>query len=265
MKRTWSVSILLVVLVTVAGCTGGVPDAPTGGNGGSGSSGGGGSSGDSGGDLDVADSERVLREAGSFTSSWAFTTVDTDGVESRMSNRFAVDLAANRTSESLSMVGEEGVSYERFTADGTSYTRYGDGAEVFYQVMPVEDDPLADALSRGTGFGYGDVEEARRVGTESFDGVTVDRYEYTDRTLWRQYGATTFGTEENVTVTEFTVFVLVDGEGLARSTGWTLVGETDAGGTVTGEWRFDLTGVGSTTVTDPDWLVEARGAGSATG
>jgi hypothetical protein len=106
------------------------------------------------------------------------------------------------------------------------------------------------------------MEEARRVGTERFDGVTVDRYEYTDRTLWRQYGATTFGTEENVTVTEFTVFVLVDEEGLARSTGWTLVGETDAGETVTGDWRFDLTGVGSTTVADPDWLDEARASGS---
>jgi hypothetical protein len=152
------------------------------------------------------------------------------------------------------------VSYERFTADGRSYTRYGDGEGTFYQVTPVQDDPVASALSRGAAVSYDDFEDAPRVGTETFDGVTVDRYEYTDRTLWRQYGAGTFGTEENVTIQEFTVVTLVDRDGLARSTGWTVVGETDAGETVTAEWRFDLTGLGSTAVADPDWLAEAQSA-----
>jgi hypothetical protein len=266
MTRTRSVSVLLVLLVTLAGCLGGgVPSAPAGGSGGSGGGGSGGSSGDggsgAGGDLDVADPERVLRDAGSFTSSWSFTMVAADGTESRMSNAFAVDLAANRTSETLSPSGEDGLSYERFTADGQSYTRYGDGEETFYRVMPVADDPVASALSRGAALSYDDLGDARRAGSETFDGVAVDRYEYTDPLLWRQYGATTFGAEENVTVTDFTMVVLVDRDGLARSTGWTLVGETDVGGTVTAEWRSDVTGVGSTTVADPDWLAEARAQG----
>jgi hypothetical protein len=272
MTRTWSVSVLLVVLVALAGCMGGgVADAPAGGSGNSGGSGGGsggsdGSDGSSGADdFDVADPERVLRDAGSFTSTWTFTMVDAEGVESTMSNGFAVDLTANRTSESLSMSGEDGTSYERFTADGTSYTRYGDGEETFYQVMPVQDDPVASALARGASLSYDDLSEARSVGTETFDGAPVERYEYSDPLLWRQYGATTFGTEENVTVTEFTMFALVDDDGLARSTGWTLVGETETGETVTAEWRFDVTGVGSTAVADPDWLAEARAGANPSG
>lgn len=279
MIRNWSVPILVVLLVVLAGCVGGGgSDLPAAGDGGSGDGGSGdGSSGDgdsgdsgssdgdagdagSGDGLDVVDSEAALREAGSFTTSWTFSMVDADGNETTMSNSFAVDLAANRTIEVLSMTGESGLSYERFTADGQSYTRYGDGEQTFYQVMPVEDDPVESALARGATVSYDDLDDARRVGTETFDGVTVDRYEYTDRTLWRQYGPGTFGTEENVTVQEFTVVTLVDGDGLARSTGWTVVGETDAGETVTAEWRFDLTDLGSTTVADPDWLAEAESA-----
>ncbi|MEF8877162.1 MAG: hypothetical protein V5A60_10615 [Haloarculaceae archaeon] len=276
MTRSWSVPILLVVVVVLAGCLGGgAPEAPAGGSGGSGdggsgsSDGGGGDGGagdgesDGAEDLAVVDSERLLREAGSFTSSWSFSMVDAEGTESTVTNTFAVDLDANRTSETLAFVGDqEGTSYDRFTAAGTSYTRYGDGEQTFYQMMPVQDDPVGSALARGAAVTYDDFEDARFVGTETFDGVPVDRYEYTDPLLWRQYGAGTFGTEENVTVTEFTVVVLVDGDGLARSTGWTLVGETDAGETVTAEWRFEVTDVGSTTVADPDWLEEARAQGA---
>ena len=267
MTRTWSVSILVVLLVVLAGCTGGgTPDAPAGGNGGSSGSGGSGSSGGDGGagddDFTVADPERVLRDAGSFTSTWTFTMVDSEGTESTMRNTFAVDLERNRTSESLSMTGQQaGVSYERFTGDGTSYTRFGDGDQLVYQVMPVQDDPVASALARGAGLSYDDFEDAQTVGTETFDGVAVTRYEYTDPVLWRQYGTTTFGTDENVTVTDFTLVALVDEEGLARSTGWTLVGETEDGEPVTAEWRFEVTDVGSTAVEDPDWLAEARAQG----
>jgi ribosomal protein L27 len=266
-------AVLVALLVVFAGCTGGgASDAPVGGNGGSsggGSSGGGGSDGGgsdgaSSDDVEVVDAERALRDAGSFTSSWTFTMVDADGAESSTTHSFAVDLEANRTMESLSTAGERaGASYERFTADGTSYTRFGEGEEVFYQVVPVADDPVASALARGAAFTYDDLSDARRVGTETFDGVSVDRYEYTDPMLWRQYGTTAFGTEENVTVTDFTLVALVDGDGLARSTGWTLTGETEDGRTVTAEWRFEVTDVGSTTVADPDWLDEASTAGQA--
>jgi hypothetical protein len=252
MTRTRLLSIALAVLLVLAGCTGAdVPSDATPASGGSG---------DSGPDdeFDVADPETVLREAGSFTSTWTFTITDADGETTTMSNSYAVDVAGNRTSEVLSMEGESATSYERFVADGTSYTRFGEGEEVFYQVTPFTGDPIGFALARGAAFAYDDLSDAELVGTETFDGVSVTRYEYRDPLLWRQYGTSAFAGEENVTVTDFVLVSLVDEDELARSTGWTLIGETETGEEVRAEWRFELTDVGSTTVPDPDWLPEAE-------
>ncbi len=64
------------------------------------------------------------------------------------------------------------------------------------------------------------------LSTETFDGVTVDR-RVLGLSTWRQFGAGAFGSGGNVTVTDFTVVILVDSDGLARQTAWTLTGETD--------------------------------------
>ncbi len=85
---------------------------------------------------------------------------------------------------------------------------------------------VQSAVDRGT-LSYESVDDARFVGTETFDGVTVDRYEYSDLSTWRQFGAGAFGSGGNVTVTDLTVVILVDSDGLARQTAWTLTGETD--------------------------------------
>ncbi|KAB1187837.1 MULTISPECIES: hypothetical protein [Haloferax] len=264
--RVQILTVLVALLLVIAGCTGAPTDtstaAPSGGSGDSGGTGGSGGAGDSDGDtdgFDVSDSEAQLRAAGSFTSTWSLTMVDSTGEESVLTNTYYVDLEANRTSETFTISGaDEGVSYERFIADGTSYTRLGDDTEAFYQVLPADDNQVEYALARGASFSYDDLEDATFVGTETFDGVAVDRYEYTDPTLWRQYGVTALGPDENVTITDFTLVVLVDEDGLARSSSWDLRGETEDGEPVSAEWRFELTDVGTTSVTDPAWLDEAR-------
>lgn len=261
MTRTRLLSIALALLLVLAGCTG--ADVPTDATPTSGGSGGSGAD-DPDDEFDVADPERVLREAGSFTSTWTFTVTDATGETTSMSNSYAVDVAANRTSETLSMSGESATSYERFIGDGTSYTRFGEGEEVFYQVTPFAGDPISFALARGAAFAYDDLSDAEMVGSETFDGVSVTRYEYRDPMLWRQYGTTAFGGEENVTITDFVLISLVDDDGLARSTGWTLLGETESGTEVRAEWRFELTDVGSTTVPDPEWLEEAEARSETT-
>ncbi|WP_416841228.1 hypothetical protein [Haloferax sp. DFSO52] len=268
--RNQILTVFVAFLLVLAGCTGAPTESPTatpggGSSGGSGGSGGGSDGGDSTGEFTVSDSEAALVDAGSFTSTWSFRLVDSEGQESTLTNAYYVDLDANRTSETFTVAGDgEGASYERFIADGMSYTRFGDGSDVIYQVVPADGNQLDYALARGAAFAYDDVEEATFVGTETFDGVTVQRYEYTDPMLWRQYGAGTFGSDQNVTITDFTLVVLVDEDGIARSSGWELVGETETGERVTAEWRFELTALGSTDVPDPEWLDEAREEGTVT-
>ncbi|KTG28040.1 DUF7537 family lipoprotein [Haloferax profundi] len=271
--RVQVLTVVVAVLLVIAGCTGAPTDTQTaasgddaaGTSGGSGGTGGSEDDGDDTAEFAVGDPETRLRDAGSFTSSWSLTTVDSTGSQSMLTNTYYVDLEANRTSETFTISGDEaGVSYERFIADGTSYTRLGNDTEAFYQVLPADDNQIEYALARGASFTYDDFSDATFVGTETFDGVTVDRYEYTDPMLWRQYGVTAFGSDENVTITDFTLVVLVDEDGLARSSSWDLRGETEAGDPVSAEWRFELTDVGTTSVSDPDWLDEARAQTTAT-
>ena len=209
-------------------------------------------------DLSLTDPETRLREAGSFASEWYYTVTETDGTTTSLTRSHRVDLDANRSLQRIETTAPDGsFAIDTFVADGTSYTRYGEGDEVRY----VSSDRQADAFSRATGYAAGfsgDLEsDARFVGTETYDGVTVSRYEYDNTAAWQAYGGSLFG-NENVSVTDFTVAVLVDSDSIARLTTWTLSGEADDGTPVSAEWRYSVTDIDSTTVADPDWLDEAQ-------
>lgn len=245
-------TVLVLSLVVFAGCVGGGPAADNGDD----TDDGGAAPADRD-DLSVEATDRLLRDAGSFTATWSYSTTEA-GETTTITNAYRVDLRANRSVETFAMSGPDtGTDFETFVADGSAYTRYETDGEAFYQVRPQDDTSFQSAVDRGA-LSYESVDEARLVGTETFDGVTVDRYEYSDLSTWQEFGAGAFGSGGNVTVTDFTVVILVDEDGLARQTAWTLTGETDDGDTISVEWRYEVTGVGSTDVPDPDWLDDAR-------
>lgn len=275
-----ALTLLVALTVLFAGCTGlqdatsgdggaapssGTGDGSPADDGASGSDGSGGESVSDSSEFTVADSEQALREAGSFTATWTFESTDANGTQSSMSSAYAVDLEAERSLETLSITGEgEDMAFERFYADGKLHAKLGEGDSTFYQITPDDTDLVENALSRAI-TGYDDMDGAQFAGSETFDGVQVDRYEYADPIAWRQYGAGAFATEDSVTVTDFTLVVLVDDSGLARLTEWTVTGETDDGDTVSATWRYTVTDVGSTAVDDPDWLDEATAQGQTMG
>jgi len=257
-------TILVVLTVVLAGCSGGgvtdgadsadTPgtDGPTAGT----------STADSGPptdeDLSLTDPETRLREAGSFATEWSYAVADVDGTNTSLTRSYRVDLDANRSLQRLETTATDGsFAIDTFVADGTSYTRYGEGDDVQY----ASSDRQVDAFERATGYAAGfsgDLEsDARLVGTETYDGVPVSRYEHDNTAAWQAYGGSLFGSE-SVSVSDFTVAVLVDSDGIARLTTWTLSGEADDGTPVSAEWRYSVTDIDSTTVADPDWLDEAR-------
>jgi len=210
--------------------------------------------------LSVTEADERLRNAGSFTSQWTYSVTESDGTTAAINNTYQVDVESNRSLELLATTGADGqFDIETFIANDTSYSRYGDGADVFYQVNDQQSTVFDSATGRATSFHNALEEDADFVGTETFDGVTVSRYEHTDTSSWQAYGGgmAMFGSDTNATVTDFTVVVLVDSDGISRLTTWTLSGEAEDGSPVSAEWCFALTGIGSTTVEDPDWLDEA--------
>lgn len=209
----------------------------------------------------LEDPERFLTSAGNFEASWSYTLVDGGETETAYEYDVLVDRRSNTSLERswLSDATDE-VVFERYNAAGQSYVKYGSDAEAFYMMTPQESSPFDDAVSDAF---VGDIDRYRLVGTETFDGITVNRYELSDTALWTEYGVGSFGDAQDVRVTDFSLVVLVDGDGLARSTSWKLVGETSEGNPITGEWQYTLTGIGSTTVDQPDW-VELAMAGDPT-
>lgn len=265
MRLRWVLTLVVALTVVIAGCTG--TDAPADGAasgdtttpadvGGTTPAGDGTGASDGGSSATLGDADALLQDARTFTATWSYTFVDESAAETAYEYVVAVDLAANRSFETSSMRdATNAVVFERYNADGTSYMKYGEGDQAVYMGMPQDSTPFADAVSEAS---IGDFDRFHRVGTETFDGVTVTRYEYADADLWRTYGLGITQDPEDVQVTDFTLTVLVDGNGLARSTSWTLTGETQDGKPVSGTWTYTLTDVGTTTVAEPDWLDAAK-------
>jgi len=256
--------LIVVSLVVLAGCAGGgdVGPAAEGGDAGSTGDDGSGTDGADGDEFDLGDPERLLRDAGSFTVTWSYAGVDASGVETEFTREFYADLESERSySRTVSATGgqADGGGFEQFVADGVTYTRFGSGDDAMVTSQEGSAEVLGTAIALSQARAYGADDGLVFAGTETFDGVTVDRYELsaTDEALIRAGSVAAQGEPGTLEVTEFGYVVLVDGDGLSRHESWTFSGRMDDGTEVSGSWEFSLTAVGSTTVDDPDWLDEA--------
>jgi hypothetical protein len=274
-------SQLLVVAVALlllsAGCLGGggASDAVDGaGSGADGDDGAASQSGDaddagasSSDDLELTDAEQALRDAGSFTATWTYRGVDERGVETEVRHEFYVDLDGERSLTVLSSTRDgqsDGGSMQQFFADGVTSVQSGPAdAPTYFSYEQQTSDPLASALGFSQARVYGTDDDLSFAGSETFDGVSVERYELSEASsqLVQAGSAVDAGTGSgNVEVTDFHYTVLVDEDGLSRYESWTFEGESADGETISGEWEYSLTKVGSTTVDDPEWLAEAQAA-----
>lgn len=262
------VLLAVAVLVLLAGCTDGTgPAAPSGGTGGSGgdagagdgASGGGGDGGSTDG-FTAADREQALRDAGSYTTTWGYSGTGPDGERGGLSVTQAVDLENQRALTSHNAT--TGEAWQQFYAGETTYYRYQSGDEDIYTVSPGEIDLLTTSLtSRGlydaTG-GDGLVDQ----GQETYDGVPVTRYELADSASLPWTAAVAAGAggadPDSLRAVDWTYTLLVDGDGLIRYESWGWTGTTNDDRTVSYVYEYSITGVGTTTVEDPEWLAAAE-------
>ncbi|WP_152039995.1 DUF7537 family lipoprotein [Salinigranum salinum] len=271
--------LTIALLMVTAGCVGGgggdaEADA-SGGTAGGSQSGDGGDGGsdvgaDSAGnagsdDLELADTEAALREAGSFTVVWRYSGVDQSGSETDVSREFYADLESGRTLTVISSMQDgqsDSGTMQQFFADGVTHVRSGsEESPTYFSYEQESTDVVATAIAFSQARAYGSDENMAFEGTETFDGVSVQRYELTraDSQLIRAGSAAGVAAgSSNVEITDFRYVVLVDEDGLSRFESWSFSGETTDGQTVRGEWEYSLTKVGSTTVDDPEWLAEAE-------
>ncbi|SDM01757.1 hypothetical protein SAMN04487949_0515 [Halogranum gelatinilyticum] len=265
-------TLFVVSLVLLAGCAGGGDVAPEAesegttadGDGASGGSaaGGGGSAASTDDEFELNDPEALLREAGSFTVTWSYTGVDADGVETQVTQTFYADLDAERSYSRITSTTDgqpDGGTVEQFVADGVTYIRSGTDESASYTSYEGSVGVLATAIAFSQARAYGADDDLTFVGSETFDGTSVDRYELSaaNEALILAGSAAAPNSPGELDVTNFEYAVLVDEDGLSRYESWSFAGRMDDGTEVQGSWEYSLTAVGSTTVDDPDWLDEA--------
>jgi hypothetical protein len=263
------VTLGVVVLMLTAGCLGGGTPAD------------GGAAGDdereertpdgsSAGAVDgpeLTDPEAALRDAGSFTVTWQYAGVDASGTRTEVRHEYYADLRGERSLTRTSSVrdGQPEGTTEQFVADGTTYLRTGPADAPSYAAYPGTADVVGTAIALSQARAYGANEDMTNRGTEQFDGVTVTRYELSeaDSQLIQAGSAATSGAPGTAEITDFHYVVLVDADGLSRYESWSFTGRTAEGQTVSGEWEYSLTTVGSTPVEDPEWLAAAQATANA--
>lgn len=256
MYRKIAATVLVALLVTIAGCSG----APGGAGDGSESTDGGATEGaDGGGDSPphVANRTAVLAVAGSYTSIWRMTAKEDGVVVGETAYTTAIDDVNERSFFRMTQTsdGETTDGMNVYHADGVSYTRYGTDDDATYTAQDGEFHGAA--LFEQTRYitDADDLGDFSRVGTETFDGVTVTRYELTERPAWIGAGQ---APDAEIQWSEFSFEVLIDEDGLVRQETWSGTGTDDDGVTHTFEFYSAVTDVGSTTVEEPEWVSTAE-------
>lgn len=247
MQPRFFVLVVVGLLLVLAGCVGGSSTTNTGGEP------------NTSGTEDVTLIENrtaALLDAGGYTSTWEMKyDSEAEGTGSTTYTH-AVDYENQRSNFQMQITDQEAVTdaFTNFYADGVSYLKYGEGDDATYSateslfapenaMFPVESTISSES----------NLAEFSAVGTETYDGVSVTRYERTDQPDWIAPPAT--ATE--FIWTEFTYVVLIDADGLVRYESWNGEGVDEAGAETTMTFSYSLTDVGSTVIEDPNWLTMA--------
>jgi hypothetical protein len=238
---------VITLVVGLAGCVGGTGDV----NGGDGSDGSG------SGDVTLVDNRTaVLANAGGYTTTWQMNVSSENEGLSVVRYANEVDYESERSRFEMLMTDRDEVTndYESFYADGTLYTRIGEGEDATYTRADGEFAPENSLFSVQSYItSESDLERFSVAGTETYDGISVTRYERTEQPNW--IAPQEAGTE--FSWTEFNYVVLVDADGLVRYESWGGDGVDEAGVEHAMTFSYSLTDVGSTVVEDPNWLTVA--------
>lgn len=265
--KSYALTIGLVLVIVVAGCTGvgGDDDSESLGDlfddealdgEGDGDSNGLFDDGDAD-EWDVSSPRDSLREIGSYTSTWSWAASEPETGESgSMTFTTAVDLDGERAVTTMTVTDDgEHTEMVQFYADGKQYSRtVGDrDGEPVYWVTDFEFN--ADMLLFNYGYAYdtSDLQEWSSEGVETYDGVPVQRYVYEGVDPWQ----TAYQEEGEFQVTQFTFTMLVDEDGIPRYQQYRVDGVDEDGNEAWFEWEYTITDIGTTTVPDPEWLDEA--------
>ncbi|MFC6732783.1 hypothetical protein [Haladaptatus sp. DYSN1] len=276
MSRSAYLSVLLGLLMVLGGCSGGIIDGQTTGGNGDTTTATTTQLGDpytaSGDELDaatlVADHETALTDAGSFTNQLNITLETTDGNLDLWTTTRA-DLTAEQALRTNRLVFEEFVietavyttgnrSFERnyFLSNDSEVTEYGQGSDPYDD--PEGPDPVnvSEAMQLEIVRDTVDGATWTQQGVEEFGGVSVTRYEARGVESFRDLQEDV-DPSTNQTFTNAEAVLLVDEDGIVRYLEIVFEVEDDDG-----QGRIfvtsTITGVGETTVAEPDWTDRAR-------
>ncbi|WP_336359392.1 DUF7537 family lipoprotein [Haladaptatus sp. ZSTT2] len=279
MNRSVFATVLMGLVVVLAGCSGGVTDNTT-------TTAGAGNDvttttqttalGEpytaSGDELDAttlaAAHEAALKNAGSFTNQLNIS-VDTTNGTLDLNATTRANLNDGTASQTNLLAFEEfrfestvytagSSSYERtyFQSNDSEYTEYRQGSEPYSNIEEAEPVDVNDAMQIDIVTDTVDGADWTQVGVEQFDGVSVTRYEAKGVESFKDLRED-IDPASNQTITNAEAVLLVDENGIARFIEIRFeVEDDDVSGTI--YLISKVTDVGSTTVAEPDWLDRAK-------
>ncbi|WP_332899149.1 DUF7537 family lipoprotein [Haladaptatus sp. CMSO5] len=279
MNRSVFATVLMGLVVVLAGCSGGVTDNTT-------TTAGAGNDvttttqttalGEpytaSGDELDAttlaAAHEAALKNAGSFTNQLNIS-VDTTNGSLDLNATTRANLNDGTASQTNLLAFEEfrfestvytagSSSYERtyFQSNDSEYTEYRQGSEPYSNIEEAEPVDVNDAMQIDIVTDTVDGADWTQVGVEQFDGVSVTRYEAKGVESFKDLRED-IDPASNQTITNAEAVLLVDENGIARFIEIRFeVEDDDVSGTI--YLISKVTDVGSTTVAEPDWLDRAK-------